>query len=185
MLQTVTAQRLITNRWCCSTCFRKPEDCRSASGTQCAKATECSNCSAGAPSGGLNFHLQPKHWPFNPGLADGVVIAITESGKNPDAFMQKAFAAIWEDQLDLADPPILAKLANEAGFDGEALVARAGSEAITAIYQGYKEEAKAAGVFGVPSYVLDGEVFWGQDRIELLADALESGRAPYLVAGGS
>jgi 2-hydroxychromene-2-carboxylate isomerase len=34
-------------------------------------------------------------------------------------------------------------------------------------------------VFGSPVYVLDGEVFWGQDRIELLADALKSGRAPY------
>ena len=36
-----------------------------------------------------------------------------------------------------------------------------------------------ADVFGSPVYVLDGEVFWGQDRIELLADALKSGRAPY------
>ena len=39
--------------------------------------------------------------------------------------------------------------------------------------------ALAADVFGSPVYVLDGEVFWGQDRIELLADALKSGRAPY------
>ena len=37
----------------------------------------------------------------------------------------------------------------------------------------------AADVFGSPVYVLDGEVFWGQDRIELLADALKSGREPY------
>jgi hypothetical protein len=38
---------------------------------------------------------------------------------------------------------------------------------------------QAADVFGSPVYVLDGEVFWGQDRIELLADALKSGRAAY------
>ena len=37
----------------------------------------------------------------------------------------------------------------------------------------------AADVFGSPVYVLDGEVFWGQDRIELLSDALKSSRAPY------
>ena len=36
-----------------------------------------------------------------------------------------------------------------------------------------------ADVFGSPGYVLDGEVFWGQDRLELLEDALKSGRAPY------
>ena len=41
------------------------------------------------------------------------------------------------------------------------------------------EDALAADVFGSPAYVLDGEVFWGQDRIELLIDALKSGRAPY------
>ena len=39
--------------------------------------------------------------------------------------------------------------------------------------------ALATGVFGSPSYVLDGEVFWGQDRLELLDDALTSGRPPY------
>ena len=42
-----------------------------------------------------------------------------------------------------------------------------------------RQDALAADVFGSPVYVLDGEVFWGQDRIELLADALKSGRAPY------
>ena len=40
-------------------------------------------------------------------------------------------------------------------------------------------EALAADVFGSPVYVLEGEVFWGQDRLELLEDALKSGRAPY------
>ena len=42
-----------------------------------------------------------------------------------------------------------------------------------------RQDALAADVFGSPAYVLDGEVFWGQDRIELLVDALKSGRAPY------
>ena len=41
------------------------------------------------------------------------------------------------------------------------------------------QDAIAADVFGSPGYVLDGEVFWGQDRIELLADALKSGRKAY------
>jgi 2-hydroxychromene-2-carboxylate isomerase len=37
----------------------------------------------------------------------------------------------------------------------------------------------AGGVFGSPSYVLDGEIFWGQDRLDLLDDALTSNRAPF------
>ena len=56
---------------------------------------------------------------------------------------------------------------------------RSGSEEISAAYEQNRQDALAADVFGSPVYVLDGEVFWGQDRIELLADALKSGRAPY------
>ena len=50
---------------------------------------------------------------------------------------------------------------------------------IGAAYEQNRQDALASDVFGSPVYVLDGEVFWGQDRIELLADALKSGRAPY------
>ena len=53
---------------------------------------------------GLKFHLQPKHWPFNARLADGVVIAAIEAGLDPDPYLRRAFAAVWEDQLNLADP---------------------------------------------------------------------------------
>ncbi len=97
---------------------------------------------------GLNFHLQPANWPFNARLADGVAIAAIEAGRDPDPFLRRAFAAVWEDQLNLADPAILVKMADDSGLPS-------------------------------PVYVLGGEVFWGQDRIELLADALKSGRAPY------
>jgi 2-hydroxychromene-2-carboxylate isomerase len=128
---------------------------------------------------GLNFHLQPSNWPFNARLADGVVIAALEAGHDPDSFMRRAFAAIWEDQLDLADAATLVKIADQSGLPGEQLVERSGSEAISAGYEQNRQDALAADVFGSPVYVLDGEVFWGQDRIELLADALKSGRAPY------
>src|SRR5437762_1313996 len=50
---------------------------------------------------------------------------------------------------------------------------------IGAAYEQNRQDALASDVFGSPAYVLDGEVFWGHDRIELLADALKSGRAAY------
>jgi 2-hydroxychromene-2-carboxylate isomerase len=128
---------------------------------------------------GLNFHLQPTHWPFDVRLADGVVIAAIESGHNPDPFMRRAYAAVWEDQLNLADPETLVSLLDESGLPGKALMERAASDEIGGVYEQNRQDALAADVFGSPAYVLDGEVFWGQDRIELLADALKSGRAPY------
>jgi 2-hydroxychromene-2-carboxylate isomerase len=128
---------------------------------------------------GLKFHLQPANWPFNARLADGVVIAAIEAGLDPDRYLRRAFAGVWEDQLDLADPATIARLADESGLPGQQLVERSQSEEISAAYEQNRQDALAADVFGSPVYVLAGEVFWGQDRIELLADALKSGRAPY------
>ncbi|HEY0331234.1 MAG TPA: 2-hydroxychromene-2-carboxylate isomerase [Rhodopseudomonas sp.] len=128
---------------------------------------------------GLDFQLRPKHWPFNARLADGVVIAACEAGHDPDEFLRRGYAAVWEDELDLADPATLIRLADAAGLPGEALVQRAETAAVGAVYEQNRQDAIAADVFGSPAYVLNGEVFWGQDRIELLADALKSGRAPF------
>ena len=128
---------------------------------------------------GLKFHLQPANWPFNARLADGVMIAAIDAGIDPEPFMRRAFAAVWEDQLQLTDPATLIKLADDCGLPGRQLVERSASEEISAAYEQNRQDALAADVFGSPVYVLDGEVFWGQDRIELLADALKTGRTPY------
>jgi 2-hydroxychromene-2-carboxylate isomerase len=128
---------------------------------------------------GLNFHFQPKHSPFNARLADGVVIAAMEAGHDPDPFLRRAFPGVWENELNLADEATLVRLADDSGLPGKQLVERSASEDISTAYEQNRQDAVAADVFGSPAYVLDGEVFWGQDRIELLADALKSGRAPY------
>ena len=128
---------------------------------------------------GLQFHLQPDNWPAHPRLADGVVLAAIEAGQNPDPFVRSAYKAIWEKQLPLGDEATVTKLADQSGLPGAKLVARALSDEIGAIYDKNRDDAIAAGVFGSPAWVLDGEVFWGQDRIELLADALKSGRKAY------
>jgi 2-hydroxychromene-2-carboxylate isomerase len=125
---------------------------------------------------GLKFHLRPANWPFNARLADGVAI---EAGHDPDHYLRRAFAAVWEDQFNLADPATIAKLADESGLPGRQLVARSGAQEITAAYEPNRQDALAADVFGSPVDVLEGEGFWGQDRLELREDALKSGRAPY------
>lgn len=128
---------------------------------------------------GLDFHIQPQYWPFNVRLADGAVIAAMAAGHNPEPFLRRAFIGVWEQQLDLADPATVTRLADEAGLPGATIVAQATSGEVGAIYDQNRQDAITAGVFGSPAWVLDGEVFWGQDRIELLADALKSGRKAY------
>ena len=128
---------------------------------------------------GLDFHLPPRNWPFNARLADGVVIAAMQAGLDPEPYLQRAFPAIWEQQLNLGDAEVITRLADAAGLPGRDLVAKSGSDAVAAVYEQNRQDAIAADVFGSPAYVLDGEIFWGQDRLELLADALKSGRSAY------
>lgn len=131
---------------------------------------------------GLDFHLKPQHWPFDPKLADGVVVAAIEAGLDPEPFMRGMFKGVWEEQRNLGDPATVTNIADRAGLPGVKLVARAASAEIAEAYEQNRQDAIATDVFGSPGYVLDGEVFWGQDRLELLADALASGRKPYRAA---
>src|SRR6202043_3425960 len=90
---------------------------------------------------GLNFHLQPANWPFNARLADGVVIAAVEAGHDPDPFLRRAYPAVWEDQLNLADPATLAKIADDSGLPGKQLLERSGSAEISAAYEKNRQDA--------------------------------------------
>jgi 2-hydroxychromene-2-carboxylate isomerase len=128
---------------------------------------------------GLTFNLKPKFWPFDVGLADRFVIAIAASRKDPDTFLRRAFAGVWEEERNLADPLVIAELAEGAGLDSTSLLEAAGGDMTEALYGLNLENAVDNDVFGSPGYVLGGEVFWGQDRLELLDDALRSGRPAY------
>jgi 2-hydroxychromene-2-carboxylate isomerase len=127
----------------------------------------------------LSFNLKPKFWPFDVALSDRFVIAITTARKDPDAFLRRAFAGVWEEERNLADPLVVAELAEAVALDSTSLIATAGGDMTEAVYNLNLENAVASDVFGSPAYVLDGETFWGQDRLELLNDALTSGRPPY------
>jgi 2-hydroxychromene-2-carboxylate isomerase len=127
---------------------------------------------------GLSFQLKPAHWPFDPSLVDRVALAVAESG-DPSTFVQSLFVAVWEEERDLADRSTLSALVREAGLNPEQILAAAESDDIRGRYERNRLDAIAIGAFGSPCYVLEGEVFWGQDRLELLEDALNSRRAPY------
>lgn len=124
----------------------------------------------------LEFHLRPKFWPYEADLANRATLAIVATGGDPAAFVSAVLNGVWEREDNLADRAVLARLLGDAGFNSEKILAQANSEAIGAVYERNRHEAVAAGVFGAPSYILDGEIFWGQDRLELLDDALTSGR---------
>jgi len=127
----------------------------------------------------IDLALQPKFWPFDASLADRIVIALAAQGADPEGFILPAFASVFATEQNLADESIAAALLTEAGFAAADIIAAAKSDAAVAAYDANLAAATACGVFGAPSYVLAGELFWGQDRIACLDEALADGRKPY------
>lgn len=127
----------------------------------------------------LNFNLYPKHWPLKNGLADRIVLAALDSGADIHPLLLEYFTAIWEREEDLSDANTLVALADQAGFNGADLLQKAAAPAIEERYQANLQEAIDHGAYGSPSFILDGELFWGQDRLPELEHALTSGRAAF------
>ncbi|MTI00220.1 2-hydroxychromene-2-carboxylate isomerase [Roseibium sp. RKSG952] len=123
--------------------------------------------------------MKPAHFPAPPGLADCCAIALAGEGLDPLKFSARAFRAIWAEDRNIAEETVLAECLTGCGHDPEAILTLAKSDDIKKIYQKNQEDAVAQGLIGSPTYLLNGEPFWGQDRLEILEDALVSGRAPY------
>ena len=80
--------------------------------------------------------------------------------------------AVWAQERNLADENTLLTIAAETGADGEPLLARSASDAISSVLESNTQDAIEANVFGVPNYVVDGKPHWGQDRLDFVERAL-------------
>jgi 2-hydroxychromene-2-carboxylate isomerase len=125
---------------------------------------------------GLDFHLRPKNWPTDGTLADCLVVAIVQAGLDPAAFVARGMAAVWEDEVLISDEATLVRLADACGLPGAKLLTAAKGDEAKAGYEENYALALKDDAFGSPCYLRDGEVFWGQDRLDLLEDAIASGR---------
>lgn len=118
----------------------------------------------------------PKAHPFNPLLA--LRIALEEvSGDRQADVVAAIWRAAWVDRVDVASPDALAGALDAAGFAGEKLVAAANEPRAKQALKEAGDAAIQAGVFGVPTLLVDGELFWGSDRLDDLEAFLE-GRDP-------
>ncbi len=128
------------------------------------------------------LNLKPLYFPCDAGPSDRAAIALALEGGPVGDFSQRVFKACWAEDRNVSDHDVLMGILKEMGLDGARILKAADAQDIADRYLAHQQEAVEAGVFGSPSYIWKGEVFWGQDRLDLLADALASDRDAYVPA---
>ena len=113
---------------------------------------------------GMEVNAQPMFFPTNPVPAcSAVIMAQKTGGGDLAALAHGLLRACWAEEKDIAQDDVVADCLDAAGFD-RGLVNAGMLEAVEE-YERNTQDAINALVFGAPTYVVDGELFWGQDRL--------------------
>jgi 2-hydroxychromene-2-carboxylate isomerase len=123
---------------------------------------------------GVPITLEPRFFPAPP-EASALLIVATDAAHGAAAAMDMALAlyrACWVEEKNVADAETLRAIARAQDRDPDRLMSADAAAAAKAKYEAYSQEAIERGVFGAPSYVVDGQIFWGQDRLEFVDRAL-------------
>lgn len=89
-----------------------------------------------------------------------------------ERYSEAMFLAIWRDARDMGDPAVIGEALAKGGFDAGAYLAGTQEPAIKEQLKTRTDDAVARGVFGLPTCVVDGRMWWGQDRLEWVKEAL-------------
>ena len=115
----------------------------------------------------------PTYHHNDPALANGMLIAAQDQKLDVDALAHRMLEAHWRDDADLANRLTLSAICNDVGIAADPLLQSAEGAAVAAIYKANTDEAIARSVFGSPTYFVDADMFYGQDRLELVERALK------------
>ncbi len=121
----------------------------------------------------LPFRGPPYH-PFNP-LSALRAIHVIEGDTEQLALARHLLAAVWREGIDVADPDSLASVLVRNGFDAESVCAASATPEVKLRLRNATQEALDVGVFGVPTFRVHGELFWGADRVNAVVWALKGG----------
>ncbi len=125
---------------------------------------------------GVKITLEPKYFPSNEVPAAQCVIALREQGRMADAIKlaHAVLNGVWAEEKNSGDPETLKALIAGCGLDAAAVMKAGEAPEMAAKREAYTKAAIAKGVFGAPSFLIDGELFWGQDRLDFVERKLAS-----------
>lgn len=116
----------------------------------------------------------PTHHSNDITLSNCMLIAGLVQGLNINNLAHEMLRAHWVDDYDLDKRTDLIKIGKTVGLESESLLETAATEEVQKIYGDNTKEAIERSVFGSPTYFVDGDMFYGQDRLELVARALKT-----------
>ena len=120
------------------------------------------------------FVLEPKYFPTDATPASLLVIAAIHTDVDALALSHAVLRAVWAEERNIAEINTLLTITEELGIDGKTLLERSNEPGIAAEYQTNTETCIARGVFGFPTYIIEDELFWGQDRLEFVERKLQT-----------
>lgn len=125
---------------------------------------------------GVTLNLRPKGFPTNETTAGRVVTAAREAYGNEKAIAlaHAMMRGLWAEERDIANADDLKQIIAANGLDADRLFAAIETPELVAAYERGTQQAIAAGAFGAPFYVVEGEPFWGQDRLDFVERKLAS-----------
>ncbi len=118
--------------------------------------------------------LRPKHYPTQNEFSARMVIAADTLGWDALALSHALLHALWSEQLDVKDAAVRVATAGKLGMDGETLLQMQDTPEIMTAWKASEAEAQQRGVFGTPTWIYNDTLFWGQDRLEFLDEALST-----------
>jgi len=117
------------------------------------------------------FRMNPK-FPFNTITLQRMLVALGPEKRA--GFIDALLPAIWEQGLDVTDAETLANILQEGGFDAQALFARTQEPSIKQALIDNTEKAVERGAFGIPTMFVDGEIYFGKERLGQIEEQLSA-----------
>ena len=121
---------------------------------------------------GVPMRFNP-HFPVNTLALMRAAVAVQQ--RDParfEDFVTAMFRAMWVDGRNMADPPVVAEVLARAGFDPQAVLALTADPAVKDALKAATEEAVRRGAFGAPTMFVGEQMFFGQDRVDFVREAL-------------
>ena len=120
---------------------------------------------------GVPFRFNP-HFPINTLALMRGAVAYQADAVVSSTYREAIFTAIWVEARNLNEPDVIGQVLGDAGLDPAELMNRIGEQTVKDQLIANTEEAVNRGVFGAPTFFVDDQMFFGQDRLDFVAEAI-------------